>query len=95
MSTVSDSSRRLLKATEKTGGKLRKASSSRIATAAAFLIAAIWTIPTFGLLSPHSVKPTTSKPLVGGRPCPTRHLRWRTTRKRSSRATACRCPRRS
>ena len=49
MSTVSDSSRRLLKATEKTGGKLRKASSSRIATAAAFLIAAIWTIPTFGL----------------------------------------------
>lgn len=49
MSTVSDSSRRLLKATEKTGGKLRKASSSRMATAAAFLIAAIWTIPTFGL----------------------------------------------
>src|SRR5699024_9022102 len=49
MSTVSDSSRRLLKATEKTGGQLRKASSSRIATAAAFLIAAILTIPTFGL----------------------------------------------
>lgn len=49
MSAVSESSRRLLRATEKTGGKLRKATSSRGATIAAFIIATIWTIPTFGL----------------------------------------------
>ncbi|MFJ2352353.1 carbohydrate ABC transporter permease [Glutamicibacter sp. NPDC087673] len=49
MSTVSESSRRLLAATEKTSGKLRKATTSRAATIAAFIIAAVWSIPTFGL----------------------------------------------
>ncbi|PQZ88285.1 MULTISPECIES: carbohydrate ABC transporter permease [unclassified Arthrobacter] len=51
MSTVSESSRRLLAATEKTSGKLRKATTSRAATIAAFIIAAVWTIPTFGLFA--------------------------------------------
>ncbi|NAZ15340.1 ABC transporter permease subunit [Glutamicibacter soli] len=49
MSTVGESSRRLMAATERTSGKLRKATTSRGATIAAFIIAAVWTIPTFGL----------------------------------------------
>lgn len=49
MSTVGESSRRLMAATERTSGKLRKATTSRGATIAAFIIAAVWTVPTFGL----------------------------------------------
>ncbi|ALQ31489.1 sugar ABC transporter permease [Arthrobacter sp. YC-RL1] len=49
MSTVGESSQRLMAATERTSGKLRKATTSRGATIAAFIIAAVWTIPTFGL----------------------------------------------
>lgn len=49
MSTVGESTRRLMAATEKSSGKLRKATTSRGATIAAFIIAAVWTIPTFGL----------------------------------------------
>ncbi len=49
MSTVGESSRRLMAATERTSGKLGKATTSRGATIAAFIIAAVWTIPTFGL----------------------------------------------
>ena len=49
MSTVGESTRRLMAATEKSSGKLRNATTSRGATIAAFIIAAVWTIPTFGL----------------------------------------------
>ncbi|GAB3620791.1 carbohydrate ABC transporter permease [Glutamicibacter sp. PS] len=49
MSLVPETTRRALRKAEATSGKLKRAATSRGATLAAFIIAAIWTLPTLGL----------------------------------------------